>query len=361
MTAPGVSGRESLLDWSWQALQDLLASWGEPSFRVEQVWRWVYRSLIGDFQGMSNLPAPLRARLAERFLLSPLSPLAETASSDGETTKLLFELPDGQTIETVLMRYSRRRTVCISTQVGCALGCPFCATGQSGFTRHLTAGEIVAQVLYAARAFRDEGTVLSHVVVMGMGEPLLNYDATLAALRRLMDERGLNLGARRFTVSTVGIVPGIRRLSAEGLAVRLAVSLHAADDALRDELVPVNRRFPLGQLLPACREYVARTGRRVTFEYALVEGVNDQVEQAGQLADLVRGLRCHVNLIPLNPTPGSLYRASSPAQVQAFHAALERLRVPATVRLRRGIDIQAGCGQLRSRQGTPGKGSRAER
>jgi 23S rRNA (adenine2503-C2)-methyltransferase len=259
-------------------------------------------------------------------------------------------------IEAVLMRYARRRTVCISTQVGCALGCSFCATGQSGFTRHLTAGEIVAQVLYAARAFRGEGTTLTHVVVMGMGEPLLNYDATLAALRRLMDERGLNLGARRFTVSTVGIVPGIWRLSAEGLPVGLAVSLHAPDDALRDELVPVNRRYPLGQLLPACREYVARTGRRVTFEYALIDGLNDLAEQAGQLADLVRGLRCHVNLIPLNPTPGSPYRASPPTRVQAFHEALERLHVPATVRLRRGIDIQAGCGQLRSRRDNPCEG-----
>lgn len=341
--------QESLLDWNWGTLQDLLASWGEPSFRVKQVWHWIYRSLAHDFEDMNNLPAALRARLAERFHLEMLSPVAETSSADGETTKLLFQLSDGQTIEAVLMRYERRRTVCISTQVGCAVGCPFCATGQDGLARNLTASEIVAQVLYAARAFRGEGAMLSNVVVMGMGEPLANYNATLAAIRRLMDERGLNLGARRFTLSTVGIVPGIRRLSNEGLQVALAVSLHAPNDALRDELVPMNRRYPLAQLISAGREYVARTGRRITFEYALMDQVNDLLEHARQLADLLRDLRCHVNLIPLNPTPGSPYQASSRVRVRAFHEALKRLHVSATVRLHRGVDIQAGCGQLRSR------------
>jgi len=341
--------RELLLELPWEALQELLASWGEPSFRTEQVWSWVYRSLVRDVAEMRNLPLSLREKLAGHFRLEALSPLADTTSADGETTKLLFQLPDGQTIETVLMRYERRHTVCISTQVGCAMGCPFCATGQSGFVRNLTTGEIVAQVLCAARAFRDEGASLSSVVIMGMGEPLANYVATLAAIRRLMDERGLNLGARRFTVSTVGLVPGIRRLSAEGLQVGLAVSLHAPNDSLRDELLPVNRRYPLGQLLAACREYGDLTGRRITFEYALMEEVNDLLEHALQLAELVRGLRCHVNLIPLNPTPASSYQASSPARVGAFYKALKQRGVPTTVRLRRGIDIQAGCGQLRHR------------
>jgi len=340
--------RESLLDWNRQALRDLLVSWGEPLFRVDQVWRWVYGLLARDFEGMSNLPAALRARLSERFHLEALSLVTETPSVDGETRKLLFRLSDGQTIETVLMHYERRNTVCISTQVGCPMGCPFCATGQGGFDRNLTVGEIVAQVLFAARAFQDDGAALSNVVVMGMGEPLANYVATLSAIRRLMDERGLNMGARRFTVSTVGIVPGIRRLSREGLPVALAVSLHAPNNTLRDELVPVNRRYPLDKLLPACHEYSARTGRRVTFEYALIDEVNDLLEHARQLADLLRGLRCNVNLIPLNPAPGSPYEASSPARVHTFHEALKRLHVPTTVRLRRGIDIQAGCGQLRS-------------
>ncbi len=341
--------RESLLNYNWQALQDLLASWGEPTFRADQVWQWIYRGLVRDPADMTNLPLALRTRLAEGLDLTPLSTVAQTVSDDRETTKLLFQLPDGQTIETVLMRYRRRHTVCISTQVGCGMGCPFCATGQSGLARNLSSGEIVAQVLYAARVFRDEGVALSNVVIMGMGEPLANYEAALAAIRRLMDERGLNLGARRFTVSTVGLVPVMRRLSGEGLAVELAVSLHAPNDALRDELVPVNRRYPLAQLIPACHAYVERTGRRVTFEYALMEGVNDLWEHAQQLADLVRGLRCHVNLIPLNPTPASPYKASSAARVQAFHKTLQSRRVSATVRLRRGIDIEAGCGQLRSR------------
>jgi 23S rRNA (adenine2503-C2)-methyltransferase len=336
------------LDRTWEELEGLLAGWGEPSYRTEQIWQWVYRSLVRNFKEMTNLPLPLRDRLAERFRLDPLSQVAEARSSDGETIKVLFELPDGQTIETVLMRYDDRCTVCISTQVGCGMGCPFCATGQSGFTRNLSSGEISSQVLFAARTFVGEGASLTNVVLMGMGEPLANYDATLAAITRLMDERGLNVGARRFTLSTVGLVPGIRRLSAEGLQVGLAVSLHAPNDPLRDELVPINRRYPLEQLLPACHEYVERTGRRITFEYALMEEVNDLFEHANQLADLARGLRCHVNLIPLNPTPGSPYGASPSARVYAFYEALKRRHVPTTVRLRRGIDIQAGCGQLRS-------------
>ena len=346
-----MDGREPLLEWNWEQLQALLALWGEPAFRVEQVWRWVYRSLVPDLASMRNLPAALRIRLAEKFYLDMFSPVDEITSADGETTKLLLPLSDGQTVEMVLMRYERRHTVCISTQVGCAMGCPFCATGQSGLTRNLGVGEIVAQVLCAARVFRDEGAALSNVVIMGMGEPLANYEATLPAIRRLMDGRGLNLGGRRFTLSTVGLVPGIRRLSGEGLPLGLAVSLHAPNDALRDELVPVNKRYPLGQLLPACREYVAHTGRRVTFEYALMDGVNDSPAQAAQLAALVWGLRCHINLIPLNPTPGSPYKASAAARVRAFGEVLNRRQVPATLRLRRGIDIQAGCGQLRDRAG----------
>lgn len=342
-----MDSRESLLDWHWEALQNLLTSWGEPSFRVKQIWHWLYRSLVHDFEDMRNLPLSLQTRLAERFRPRSLSLVADTTSADGKTTKLLFQLSDDQTIETVLMRYERRHTVCISTQVGCAMGCPFCATGQSGFIRNLTVGEIVAQVLYAARIFRDENTTLNSIVLMGMGEPLANYDVTLTAIRRLMDDRGFNLGARRFTVSTVGLVPGIRRLSAEGLQVGLAVSLHAPNDALRNELVPVNRHYSLRQLELACREYISRTGRRITFEYALIEQVNDLLKHARQLADLVHDLHCHVNLIPLNPTPASPYQASSPARTHAFYKALKHRGVPTTIRLRRGIDIQAGCGQLR--------------
>ncbi|MFZ5917419.1 MAG: 23S rRNA (adenine(2503)-C(2))-methyltransferase RlmN [Chloroflexota bacterium] len=340
---------EWLLEWDRTQIVELFTSWGEPAFRAQQLWDWIYQSLADDFDSMRNLPLALRSRLVDHFRLDSLRLGAQEASDDGETIKLLFELVDGRTIETVLMRYAHRCTVCISTQVGCAMGCPFCATGQGGFERNLAKGEIVAQVLYAARAFRDQGAALSNVVVMGMGEPLVNYRATLAAIRRLMDEKGFNMGARRFTLSTVGFVPGIQRLSREGLQVGLAVSLHAPTDARRNELVPLNRRFPLGQLLPACRDFVERTGRRVTFEYALVQEVNDWPEQAEELANLVRGLRCHVNLIPLNPAPGSPFVASEPSRVRAFQEVLERRRVPTTVRLRRGIDIQAGCGQLRTR------------
>jgi 23S rRNA (adenine2503-C2)-methyltransferase len=230
------------------------------------------------------------------------------------------------------------------------VGCPFCATGQSGFVRDLTPGEIVEQVLFLAAQVAEEGKMISNVVFMGMGEPLLNYDATWQAVRTLTDFRGFNLGARRITVSTVGIVPGIERLAEQGVQVGLAVSLHAPNDDLRHDLVPIARRYPLSDLLRACRAYVQRTGRRVTFEYALAEDVNDSPKLARQLAHLLSGLLCHVNLIPLNPTSDRAWQPSSPKRVQTFHGELRRLGINSTVRLRRGIDIEAGCGQLRSRR-----------
>jgi 23S rRNA (adenine2503-C2)-methyltransferase len=248
------------------------------------------------------------------------------------------------------MHYKGRQTVCISSQIGCALGCPFCATGQSGFKRNLSAGEIVDQVLYSARLLKVQGQAVTNVVFMGMGEPLANYDATWAAIQILNDRRGFGLGARRFTISTAGWVPGIRRLAQEKLAVGLAVSLHAADNALRDHLVPVNRRYPISDLVAACGEYAKRRGRRVSFEYALIQDVNDDLGQARELGHLLRGLLCHVNLIPLNPTEGCDYRPSSRERVLAFRRVLSRMGVASTVRLARGIDIQAGCGQLRSRR-----------
>jgi 23S rRNA (adenine2503-C2)-methyltransferase len=250
----------------------------------------------------------------------------------------------------VLMAYRRRHTVCVSTQVGCAIGCPFCATGQGGFERDLTAGEIVAQVLHFGRQLKAQSERVTNVVFMGMGEPLANYRATWLSIARLNDPAGFNLGARRMTLSTVGLVPGIRRMAAEPLQVGLAVSLHAPTDRLRDRLVPVNRRYPLAQLMAACREYVEITKRRVTFEYALMNEINDAPQQAAQLADLLADLLCHVNLIPLNPTQAaSSYTASPRTRVMAFRAVLLRRGIPVTLRLRRGLDIQAGCGQLRGR------------
>jgi len=355
-----VADRPLLYDLSYGQLQALLVGWGEPRFRADQLWRWLYASLADGWEQMVNLPAGLRQRLAAETELTPLTSMACQESANGQTRKLLFRLRDGETIESVLMRYTDRRTACISTQVGCGMGCLFCATGQGGLVRNLSAGEIVGQVTYLARQVQEAeprqrgGTGQAHpignVVLMGMGEPLANYAATLQAIETLADPRGYNLGARRFTLSTVGLVPGIRRLAKEALPINLAVSLHAADDGLRDRLVPINRRYPLAELMAAVRDYVDRTKRRVSIEYALVDGINDAPEQAYELARLVEGLLCHVNLIPLNPTCGSQWRPSPRERVDAFRTVLEAASVPTTVRMRRGIDIEAGCGQLRRRQ-----------
>ncbi|MGQ9715315.1 MAG: 23S rRNA (adenine(2503)-C(2))-methyltransferase RlmN, partial [Anaerolineae bacterium] len=352
--------RLDALDLSLEDLPSLLEEMGEPAYRARQVYRWLYVALADDFGAMTDLPKALRARLAERLVLGRLTPLARARSANRQAEKVLFGLPDGETVEAVLMRYRHRLTACISSQVGCPVGCPFCATGQSGFRRNLTAGEMVEQVLHFERVARRGGTLrrasapepahqLTNVVLMGMGEPFLNYEAVLSAIRRLADPRGFGFSPRRATISTVGVVPGILRLAEESLPVRLAVSLHAAEDALRDRLVPMNRRYPLVALIEACRQYVERTGRRVSFEYALIEGINDAVEQAGQLADLLDGLACHVNLIPLNPVAECPYRGSPRPQVLAFARALRERGVPVSVRLRRGLDIEAGCGQLRRR------------
>jgi 23S rRNA (adenine2503-C2)-methyltransferase len=358
--------RIAIHDLTHAQLAELLAGWGEPRFRADQVWRWLYRSLVGDYASMKNLPSALRARLAAETDLALLAPLAEQVSASGQTRKVLFKLRDGQTIESVLMLYDDRKTACISTQAGCGMGCTFCATGQGGLARNLSGGEILAQVLHFARGIREEelaaalatgqkqslsGHPVDHVVLMGMGEPLANYGATWQAIETSTDSRGYNLGARRITLSTVGLVPGIRRMTEEKLPINLAVSLHAPDDELRNRLVPVNQRFPLAELLSAVGAHAEHTGRRVTFEYALIAGANDGDHHAHQLAALLRGLLCHVNLIPLNPTPGSPLQPSPRERVDAFFAVLDRAGVPTTVRMRRGIDIEAGCGQLR-RQST---------
>jgi 23S rRNA (adenine2503-C2)-methyltransferase len=354
-----------LFDLTSDQLDALLAGWGEPRYRADQVRQWLYAKLAADPAQMSNLPASLRARLAAETRTDPLERVYEQKSRDGQTVKWLFRLTDGQTVETVLMLYpetegerGERRTVCISTQAGCAMGCVFCATGQAGLARNLTAGEIVAQVLAAARwsaAPSAESSVapgrLTNVVVMGMGEPLANYDRTWQALRIITDRGGFNLGARHITISTVGLVPGIRRMADEPLQVNLAVSLHAPNDALRTQLVPINHRYPIAEVMAAVRDYAGRTHRRVTFEYALMNGINDRPSLAGELARLLRGLLCHVNLIPLNPIVESPYRPSSPERAAAFQQVLQQAGIPATMRVRRGIDIDAGCGQLRRRVG----------
>jgi len=325
-------------DLDRRALEDLLA--GEPRYRVEQVWDGLYRLGL-DPEEVTTLPADLRARLAEA-LPSALTEAARSTTDGGDTVKWAWALPDGHRIETVLMRYAHRSTVCVSTQAGCAMACDFCATGQAGFARHLSVGEIVEQVVRARRA--AGGQRVSNVVFMGMGEPLANYDATWGAVRRIHDDLGI--GARSLTISTVGIVPGIRRLAAEDLPVNLAVSLHAADDALRDRLVPINRRYPLARLEEACQVWHSAHNRRLSFEWAMIADVNDRPGDADELAALAERLRAHVNLIPLNPTPGYGVPGSTRERIVAFRDRLRAAGVAVTVRRNRGVDIDAACGQL---------------
>ena len=339
-----------LLNLSHAELKEFVIGWGEPGYRAAQIETWLYQRYVADVAQTTNLPQAFRQRLAEESLPTPLTPLTRLDSADGDTQKTLFALPDGQEIEAVLMRYDKRQTLCISTQAGCAMGCPFCATGQMGFRRNLSAGEIVAQVLYFARQLAQENKQVSNVVFMGMGEPLANYAETWRAIRRLNEPNGFNLGARRMTLSTVGLAPAIRRMSKEPEQVGLAVSLHAATDELRNKLVPLNRRYSLPMLMQAIRDYIALTHRRVTFEYALMDNLNDGDAQADQLAELVQGLLCHVNLIPLNPTPDSPWRGSPDERVYAFRDRLQAAGISTTIRLRRGIDIAAGCGQLRNQK-----------
>ena len=315
----------------------------QPAYRLEQVWRGLNAESRRPSE-MTNLPQELRNRLEKK--LTPALRLATESRSDGDqTVKWLWSLQDGAQIETVLMRYPDRATVCVSSQAGCAMRCSFCATGQSGFTRHLSAGEIVEQVVAARRAAAPSR--VSNVVFMGMGEPMANYDNVWAAIRRIHDDLGIS--ARHLTLSTVGVIPGIRRMAGEDLPVNLAVSLHAANDGLRNRLVPLNRRYPLPALIEVCRQYVTAKGRRLSFEWALIAGVNDRASDAHELAELALPLGAHVNLIPLNPTPGYGVRGSDPGAVRRFRAILEEEGVNATVRRNRGTDIDAACGQLAAR------------
>ena len=334
----------SRVDASRADIDALVSSWGEPGYRARQLWDGMHRQLRTP-EELTDPPRALRALVAEA-LPAPLAAEVERVGDGGDTVKWLWRLHDGATVETVLMRYPDRDTACVSSQAGCAMACGFCATGQAGFARHLTSGEIVEQVVRAARRSADDGRRLANVVFMGMGEPLANYDAVWAAVERLHDDVGLS--ARHLTLSTVGIVPGIRRLAGDRLPVNLAGSLHAANDQLRDELVPINRRYPLDVLVGACKEYVAAKGRRLSFEWALIDGVNDRPSDARELAGLAGavGLAAHVNLIPLNPTPGYPAVGTSPAGVRAFRDRLLSLGVNVTIRRNRGTAIDAACGQL---------------
>ena len=315
----------------------------EPGYRADQIWLALYRHGT-EIADISNIPRALRERLDD-LLPAALDDEVRSESRDGETVKWLWRLHDGHRIETVLMHYDDRSTVCVSSQAGCAMGCGFCATGQAGFDRHLSVGEIVEQVIRARRAAAPRR--VSNVVFMGMGEPFANYDRVWAAVERIHADIGIS--ARHITLSTVGVVPGIDRLAGEELPVNLAVSLHAANDRLRDELVPLNRQYPLRTLIGACERYVSAKSRRLSFEWALIGGVNDRPRDAAELAEICRLLRAHVNLIPLNPTAGYPTVGSSPDEVRAFRDLLVESGVNATIRANRGTDIEAACGQLRAR------------
>ena len=341
--------KPSIYELSFPQLSDLIVGLGEPKFRAKQVWQWLYRRLALDFSNMGNLPIELRQKLADSFSLDSSEVVSSQESNDRQTTKVLFQLPDGQLVETVLMKYEKRRTLCISTQAGCAMGCVFCATGQMGFFRHLSSAEIVAQVIHFARILANDDQHVTNIVMMGMGEPLHNYENTLEAVDKLTDNDGFNLGARKITISTVGLVPAMRRYADEQRQTPLAVSLHAATDEERDKLIPVNNKWPIAELMDACRYYISKTGRRLTFEWALIQNENDSVEQAQALGTLIEGMLCHVNLIPLNPTSGFSGGPSGRTRVEAFQQELTNHGISSTVRVRRGIDIQAGCGQLRDR------------
>jgi 23S rRNA (adenine2503-C2)-methyltransferase len=326
---------------------ELTESLGLPRYRLAQIYRAAAKELRTSFSELTVLPTELRTALAQKMKLASVELVHEATSGDGQTTKFLFALADGKEIEAVLMRHKGgRTTACISSQAGCALKCDFCATGQGGFFRHMTSLEIFDQAVYVARRARDEDKTLTNLVFMGMGEPFLNYDAVLDAVALLNDGNGFNLGARHITISTAGVVPGIERFKGEGVQVNLAISLHAPDDALREKIMPINKKWPIRALMKAVREYIGATNRKVFYEYLMLAGVNDRPDDAKQLADLLGGPLHHVNLIPYNATAAP-YNCSSPAAMRRFQEILRERGVPSTIRHTMGSDIAAACGQLR--------------
>jgi 23S rRNA (adenine2503-C2)-methyltransferase len=349
-----VPAQQTIYDLSPSELEERILALDQPKYRARQVWEWLYRHLAASYDEMTNVPAALRTALMETLPFPVMDEAKELVSADGQTRKRLLRLQDGTMIESVLMLYDPRSdsrgraTVCVSSQAGCAMGCSFCATGQAGFERNLTSGEILAQIIgFARQQAQSGGPRVSNVVFMGMGEPMANYGQVWRAVETLADAGGMNMAARHITISTVGLTQGIRRLADETLQVGLAVSLHAPDDALRQRLIATAHRYPLAEIIGACRYYAEKTHRRVTFEYCLMDGVNDAPEQARTLASLLEGLLCHVNLIPVNPTADAGIRRPSRARTLAFQRELESRGVPCTVRVEKGVEISAACGQLR--------------
>ncbi len=338
----------SVFEFDHSSAVDFFRSLDQPAYRADQLWKGIYQHYWHSPDDFSTFPVKLREILDQILLFSSLAEEKTIHSTDGQTEKKLYRLVDDLAIETVLMRYQGRNTACISSQVGCGMGCEFCATGSMGFVRNLTKGEIVEQVVRVAKQLAGENQELTNVVFMGMGEPFHNFDAVMAAIGILNDPKGMNYGARRFTISTVGLVPEIYQFTEENSQVNLAVSLHAAEDTLRSSLMAINRRYPLAELMTACKHYTKTTRRRITFEWALIAGVNDSVDQAKKLVDLIGGMLAHVNIIPLNPIAQYAGEPAADQQVQLFQQVLTKAHISCTIRLRRGIDIQAGCGQLAS-------------
>lgn len=332
-----------LSSYTGAMLSDLMAQLGQPAFRARQIFRWLHEKRATSFAEMTDQPKALLAELERRFFIETLAVRRRQQSRDG-TVKYLLRLPDANCIETVWMRYSYGNTVCVSTQVGCRMGCRFCASTQGGRVRNLTAGEIAGEVYAAARA---EGERVSHIVLMGIGEPLDNFDNVMDFLSIISSPDGANIGMRNISLSTCGLVPMIEKLAERRLGLTLSVSLHAPTNEMRGAMMPVNDAYPIEQLMQACRAYQKTTGRRVSFEYSMVRGVNDSPETARRLARLIAGMGAHVNLIPINPVDGSPYSASDAENIRRFQALLTRLGVNATVRRRLGTDISAACGQLR--------------
>ncbi len=339
----------NILDLPFSSLERALVADGLRPVHTKALWGAVHREAATELGQCDNFLPPLRRWVADgRLRLEVPAVAADTASADGFTRKFLLTLDDGQTIETVLMRYSGRHTACVSTQAGCAMGCVFCATGQMGFVRHLRPGEIVAQVLHANRALAASGARLRNLVLMGMGEPLHNYDSVMTALEIISDTGGINIGPSRISISTVGVVPGILRLAEERRPYGLAVSLHGASEEERSALVPASKRWPLAELIAACRHYCEVMDAKIFFEWTLIAGKNDSVETARRLVALLAGIRSHVNLIPLNPTHGFDGTATAAQAAREFSHTLQEAGIPSTIRQRRGIDVAAGCGQLRA-------------
>jgi len=340
----------NLMDLDRAGLEEFFIARGEKSFRATQVMKWIYGQGVTDYQAMTNLGKELRDSLSADTVMALPEVAADTLSDDG-SRKWLFRLHDGNCVETVYIPEAGRGTLCVSSQVGCVLNCSFCATAQQGYNRNLTTGEIIAQVWLAAQALGQtlEGPrMISNIVMMGMGEPLLNYENVVRAMRIMLDDFGYGLSKRRITLSTAGVVPGIQRLR-EDCDVSLAVSLHASDDLLRNELVPLNRKYPIRELLAACRDYVGEGRRRVTFEYVMLAGVNDSDAHARRLARCLEGVPAKVNLIPFNPFPETRYRRSPDTRIDRFFEILNRAGIMTITRRTRGDDIDAACGQLAGR------------